>query len=140
MDIERKVMDTWGSVITAHRARELGSIIEDIAAASRNPLNRQVGNVIGDLKNLNEFDLIEELKRNIEAYNEVVREENKATARRRDIRRVMREWANTKAKRDWIADWAWRAEAIEQEIDLLDLPPVVSQWVRQWLGREFAGK
>jgi hypothetical protein len=77
--MDRKAhMNTWGSVITHPRAKALGRIIHLIAQASKSPINRQVGNVINDLRNLGEHGLIDELKRCIDAYNQEVDEFNQA--------------------------------------------------------------
>lgn len=69
---KRAIMNEWGSVITPFRAKHLGDIIQEIEQVSQNPVNRQVGNVIGDLKNLHEFDLINDLLAAISDYNKYV--------------------------------------------------------------------
>jgi len=142
MLIERKEMSMWSSVITTHRAKQLGEIIQKIERVSRDPRNRQVGNVVGDLRNLHEFSLIDELKEAVEGYNERVREDNKVVVRRRDIQRAIKDFASTPARRAFVRD----------EVDIEDIefwleearrgmgyyPGSIFQWVKGELGREMA--
>jgi len=74
---KRSHMSAWSSTITPQRARALGEIIQKIEQVSQNPVNRQTGNVIGDLRNIGEFQLIDELKHEIELYNQSVDDFNK---------------------------------------------------------------
>ena len=63
-----KRMTEWASVITPRRSKYL-PVLDKIERVGVNTSRRQVGNVISDLRNMGEFDLIHELKEEIEAYN-----------------------------------------------------------------------
>lgn len=142
MDIERKPMDMWSSVITTRRAKALGRIIERVQTVTgKNPVNRQVGNVVSDLRNLHEFDLIHELEGEIEAYNQDVLETNKRVALRRDLHRAIKAWAQTSKQRAFVkheVDYIELEQLLEEATRGLGYQPSVYSWARGEVSRQFA--
>ncbi len=142
MDIERKPMDMWSSVITTQRAKALGSIIQRIQACTGvNPVHRQVGNVVNDLRNLQQFDLIEELRTEIDAYNQEVAETNQRAALRRDLQRAVRAWAQTPKQRAFVKheiDYIELEQLLDEAARGLGCQPNVYNWARGEAARQFA--
>jgi hypothetical protein len=69
-------INTWGSWITKRRYHAIYSLRKVENVTGRNPLNRQFGVVLGELRTLHEFDLIADIEMEIEEYNERVAKNN----------------------------------------------------------------
>lgn len=71
-------MDTWGSRVTISRFYHRDLIVfRDIQDRTGiKTLNRQVGNIIADLRKAGESDLEAEIKTSIAQYNETLDQEN----------------------------------------------------------------
>ncbi len=122
--VRHSEMNRWGSVITPYRASRMEDVIERITEASRNPVNRQVGNVTGDLRNLGEFDLIAELYDAIESYNDIVRMDNDALDREDAIKRAINEFkSGSRDRRDYVRVYA-NPDYLYQDAEDMDIAAI----------------
>ena len=74
-------INMWASVMTPLRAKALGEIIDIVEACGVKTSNRQLGHIANDLKEFGHPHTLARLTREVEAYNEVVREDNAVYAK-----------------------------------------------------------
>jgi hypothetical protein len=103
--VERSTMSMWASVVTTHRAKALGGVIQKIDAVVPSACqNRQVGNIVGDLKARGRHDLIHELENAVAGYNEQVERDNNYIAGLKYVNAKLNNWATNGKRRAFLAE------------------------------------